>query len=136
MWRDTFVFVAAVFAFFCGACLGVTTQPAPTAVQDRTLNEVGECRRLASKYEAELEVRLWDGTRVDMLTPTHAIEVDWAHKWAEAVGQSLYYSELTGKPPGVLLLVRDMNTEERYVYRCQTLCAKLGIKLYVEQASR
>jgi len=47
-----------------------------------------------------VEHRLHDGTRVDILTATHAIEADWSHKWAEAVGQSLYYSLITGKKPG------------------------------------
>ena len=33
-----------------------------------------------------------DGTRCDILTDTHAIEVDFADKWAEAIGQSLNYA--------------------------------------------
>ena len=35
------------------------------------------------------EVRLPDGTRCDVETKTHAIEVDWAHKWYEEFAQSL-----------------------------------------------
>ena len=33
-----------------------------------------------------------DGARCDILTETHAIEVDFADKWAEAFGQSLNYA--------------------------------------------
>jgi hypothetical protein len=79
-----------------------------------------------------VEVRLWDATRVDYLSDNEAIEVDWAPKWAEAVGQSLYYAELTGKKPAIILLVKDMDRDRKYVYRCQTLCSKYSIRLYVE----
>lgn len=52
------------------------------------------------------EVRLKDGTRVDCLTATHAIEFDFGHKWAEAPGQALHYARLTGKKPGIVLICR------------------------------
>ena len=47
----------------------------------------------------EVEHRLKDGRRID-LTKTHAIEVEFARKWPEAVEQSLDYSMLTGKQAG------------------------------------
>lgn len=100
----------------------------PFAIAD----ELGECRRLAPKYQAEMEARLWDGTRVDLLTETYAIEVDWSAKWAEAVGQSLYYAELTGKKPAVILLVKDAKAEAKFIYRLQTVAAKHGIRLFIE----
>ena len=89
------------------------------------------CAELAPKYNAKVEVRLWDKTRVDLLNDTYAIEVDFAKKWAECIGQALYYSAVTGKKPACLLIA-EKNSEERYVYRCQTVCAKHGIKLFVE----
>ena len=46
-----------------------------------------------------MEVVMKDGTRCDILTATHAIEVDFAKKWAEAIGQSLNYAMQTGKRP-------------------------------------
>ena len=92
-----------------------------------------EVQRLAPKYGAETEVRQWDETRIDMLTPTHAIEVDWSYKWAEAIGQSLYYSAVSGRKPGIVLLVKNSREEQRYVFRCQTVCAKYGISLWIEK---
>jgi len=97
--------------------------------------EVEETARLAPKYKARTEVRLWDGTRADLVSDTHAIEVDWSHKWAEAIGQSLYYSSVTGKKPGIVLLVKDIGKEERFIYRCQTVCARCEITLWLEQVS-
>lgn len=93
--------------------------------------EVWWCERLAQKYGAEVEVRLPDESRVDLLTPEYAIEVDWANKWAEGIGQALYYGLVTERKPAVLLLTRDRD-DKLYVVRCQVVCAKYGIKLLVE----
>lgn len=95
--------------------------------------EKEETQRLAPKYKADQEVRLWDATRVDLLSETHAIEVDYAPKWAEAIGQSAYYALVSKKKPGIILLVKDVKKERRYVYRCQTVCAKYDIDLWIER---
>lgn len=92
-----------------------------------------EVERLAPKYQAKTEVRLWDRARIDMLTETEAIEVDWAHKWAEGIGQSLYYSTVTGKKPALLLLYKDLKASAFHIYRAQTVCTQVGIKLYLEK---
>lgn len=39
------------------------------------------------------------------LTTKNAIEFDFGKKWAEAIGQSLYYSLQTGKRAGVVLIL-------------------------------
>jgi len=62
------------------------------------------------------EVVLTDGTRCDCLTDEYAIEFDFGRKWAEAIGQSLHYGHLTGRQPGVVLIIesdRDAVGEER-----------------------
>ncbi len=68
--------------------------------------------------DGEIEHRLRDGTRVDCLTDTHAIEYDWGKKWAEAIGQALYYSAMTGKRAGIVLIVNP-RTKERYLRRVE-----------------
>ncbi len=55
----------------------------------------------------QIEYRLSDKTRVDCLTDTHAIEYDFQHKWAEAIGQSLHYSLMTGKKAGITLICKN-----------------------------
>lgn len=57
----------------------------------------------------EVEHRLKDGRRIDCLTKSHAIEVEFAHKWPEAIGQSLDYSMLTGKDAGIVLIIRKQS---------------------------
>ena len=98
--------------------------------------EPDETKRLASKYKAKTEVSLWDRTRVDMVNDTYAIEVDWAPKWAEAIGQSLYYAEVTKLKPAIILLVKNKTTESRYIYRAQIVAAKYGIQLYIEEVKK
>jgi len=66
--------------------------------------------------KGEIEHVLHDKTRVDCLTKSHAIEYDWGKKWAEAIGQSLYYSAITGKKAGIVLLVNP-RTKDRYLTR-------------------
>ena len=53
--------------------------------------------KLAREIGGRVEVVMKDGTRCDILTSSYAIEVDFAKKWAEAIGQSLNYAMHTGK---------------------------------------
>ncbi len=77
------------------------------------------------------EAILWDMTRVDCLAKDYAIEFDFAKKWAEAIGQSLYYSKLTGKKPAVTLIL-TAPTDYRYVKRIERL--DNGIKIFLVKA--
>jgi len=97
------------------------------------LSEREICQELSAKYNAEVEVVLSDGTRCDLLSDTLAIEVERTPAWAEAIGQSLHYAELSGRKPGIILLLSDPTTEWRHLVRCARLCGKLGITLYVEE---
>jgi len=94
-----------------------------------------QMKQLARMYNAREGDKepLWDKTRCDLFTETEAIEVDWAPKWAEAIGQSTYYAFATNKRPTIILLVKDMDKEKQFVYRCQTVCVRLGIKLHVQK---
>ena len=77
------------------------------------------------------EAVLWDMTRVDCLTKDYAIEFDFAKKWAESIGQSLYYSKMTGKPPAVVLILTSA-ADYHYVKRVERL--DNGIKIFLIKA--
>ena len=77
--------------------------------------------------QGEIEYVLPDKTRVDCLTDEYAIEYDWAKKWAESVGQSLYYAKMTNKKPAVVLILKNPD-DEKYVERLELL--DLDIKVY------
>jgi len=66
--------------------------------------------------KGQVEVVLPDKTRCDCLTATHAIEFDFGSKWAESIGQSLYYGLQTGKRPGVVLILKKQK-DYRYWLR-------------------
>ncbi|MDG2166648.1 MAG: hypothetical protein P8L44_01830, partial [Opitutales bacterium] len=66
----------------------------------------------AKELGGRTEVTMPDGTRCDILTDTHAIEVDFADKWAEAIGQSLNYAMQTGKKAGIVLVLKDRGDEK------------------------
>lgn len=77
------------------------------------------------------EAILWDMTRVDCLTKDYAIEFDFAKKWAESIGQSLYYAKMTGKSPAVVLILTSPN-DYHYVKRVERL--DNGIKIFLVKA--
>lgn len=62
-----------------------------------------------------------DYTRVDCLTDVHAVEFDFANKWAESVGQALHYQLMTGKKAMVVLILEDSKKEMVYYNRVKKL---------------
>ena len=77
------------------------------------------------------EAVLWDMTRVDCLTKDYAIEFDFAKKWAEAIGQSLYYAKMTGKKPAITLVMTSP-LDYKYLKRIERL--ENGIKIFLVKA--
>lgn len=57
------------------------------------------------KIGGQTEVLLPDNTRCDCLTDQYAIEFDFADKWQEAIGQSLYYALQTNKEASIGLII-------------------------------
>lgn len=100
-------------------------------------------RRLEKDYQFQwcreqggaIEVELPDGTRCDCLTATHAIEFDFARKWAEAIGQALYYSDQTGRRPGIVLIMNP-RTDQRYWQRLQATIRRFNLPIDVWQVRR
>ncbi len=89
---------------------------------------------ICSKLGGEIEHVLDDGSRVDCLTEANAIEVDWARKWSEAIGQALYYSSKTGKQAGIVLIISDPK-ERRHLEKIKkvAIAKNLDIKLWTIQ---
>lgn len=83
------------------------------------------------EHSGNLEVILADKTRVDCVTETHAIEFDFAKKWAESIGQSLYYAEILNKHPGIVLIIEEPAKDEKYTNRIKTIADKSGITLWL-----
>jgi len=77
-------------------------------------------QRWCQERGGQAEVTLADRTRCDCLTSTHAIEFDFGDKWAEAIGQSLYYSIQTGKRAGIVLIL-EVPEDYKYWIRLNTI---------------
>lgn len=91
--------------------------------------------RWCDRHGGCAEVILQDRTRCDCLTDTHAIEVDFAPKWAEAVGQALHYASHTGRRAGVVLIVRT-EAERRHLARLRALVAHYGLPVDIWEVER
>lgn len=52
--------------------------------------------------------------RVDCLTEHYAIEVDFADKWAEGIGQAYLYAAVFERRPGVVYIIEDANDCKHY----------------------
>lgn len=76
------------------------------------------------------EFRLEDKARVDCLTSEYAIEFDFAPKWAESIGQALYYGLKTGKTPGVVLIMENEDSEGQFFDRLKAVADKYGIMIW------
>lgn len=76
------------------------------------------------------EVVLFDNTRVDCILPEYAIEFDFANKWSEAVGQSLYYSYVTKKKAGIVLIIEDKRRDIKYLSRLNKIAECYGITVW------
>lgn len=84
----------------------------------------------AKEIGGKTEIVLPDLARVDIVTDTFAIEIDFADKWAESIGQSLYYAHELNKKAGVLLLING-NTEDRFVKRLLKIAAEEHITVWL-----
>lgn len=84
------------------------------------------CRQVNGKTEYRLE----DNARVDCLSDRYAIEIEYAKKWAEGIGQSLYYAQMTHKTPAIGLIIAD-GKEEVYLKRLTHVADKHGIKIFI-----
>ena len=87
-----------------------------TSKKEKKYSEADYVNYACPKMNGITEYSLDDGSRVDCETETYSIEFDFGKKWAEAIGQALYYSSKTGKQPGIYLIIakeRDWSNLEK-----------------------
>lgn len=77
-----------------------------------------------------MEYRLSDKTRVDCLTYNLAVEFDFAHKWAECIGQSQYYSLKTKRQAACVLIMEHGEKDIKYLKRLRKVAYKKGIRTF------
>mgnify|MGYP001427533136 CR=1 FL=1 len=103
-------------------------------ITDRTL-EKNWIAALAKKLNGQAEVVVPYG-RVDVVTGTYAIEVDYLHKFKEGIGQALHYGDVKGITPGLALIYERTESETdadviEKLRHIESLCASKGIRLFL-----
>ena len=71
------------------------------------------------------------GLKPNLRTDNYAIEFDFAKKWAEAVGQSLYYAEVLQKNPGIVLISENGEKDQKFIKRLNSIAEKFGITVWI-----
>ena len=84
-----------------------------------------------TEFAGETEYFLPDNMRADIVTETHAYEVEWASKWKESIGQALYYAIHTERKPGVILLCNSSAKDKVSYLRLMTVASKYQISVMV-----
>ncbi|RYD24373.1 MAG: hypothetical protein EOP88_00580 [Verrucomicrobiaceae bacterium] len=86
--------------------------------------------RVAASLEGKMEVPVANG-RVDVLTASHAIEVEFASKWKQSIGQALWYSLQTGKTAGVVLIIEKQERDAPHAIRLESVIAAQKLPITV-----
>ena len=86
---------------------------------------------LAREINGQSEVRV-DRGRVDVMTDSYAIEIDFIKKWHEGLGQAIHYGDESNRI-GVLALIADNNTHNdleqiKLLKKIERLCIEKGVK--------
>lgn len=69
-----------------------------------------------NKHKGQLEYVLNDKARVDCLLFDMAVEFDFAPKWAECIGQAIYYGKRTNRTPACVLII-EKEKDVKYLKR-------------------
>jgi hypothetical protein len=83
-----------------------------------------------NKVGGQAEVILSDKTRCDCLTEEYAIEIDYARKWYQSIGQTLHYGLMTGKRPGIVLIIEEAS-DHKYLNRLQGVIKEYGLNIKI-----
>lgn len=59
-----------------------------------------------------------------------ALLFDFANKWAECIGQSLYYGQVTKRQPACVLIMERGEKDLRYLRRLRKAAYKKGIRTF------
>lgn len=82
-----------------------------------------------NKRGGVMEYKLNDKTRVDCLLPDLAVEFDFANKWAECIGQALYYSKMTNRQAACVLIMENPEKDTKYLNRLRRAVYRKGLDM-------
>jgi hypothetical protein len=71
-----------------------------------------------------------DASKVACIRDRYVIDVAHVGKWKEAVGQALFFSVITGKKPGVALIVPDTTEDANNFKNLKLVAGKFNIRVW------
>ncbi len=94
-------------------------------------NEAEYQKQWCAKHNGEINYKTSDESIVDCLTNTHAVEIDHAEKWQQAMRKARSNSVKTYKFPGIVLILEN-SADKKHLMRLRELNEKrrLGIKIW------
>ncbi len=108
----------------------INIQQCTTKINLKNYKESDYQKEFAKWIDGTTEFLLDDGSRVDILTKIYAIEIDYAHKWAEGVGQALFYSLKTKRIPGLVLILAKRKSYQKYIERVFIIVQEYNITIW------
>ncbi len=102
----------------------------PSAFARRKRPEREYQEDFAREVGGKTEIKAPDGTRCDILTETHAIEVDFADKWGESIGQSLNYALQFDRRAGIVLILEEKD-DYRFYLRVNSIIERYDLPIDV-----
>ena len=69
--------------------------------------------------------------RIDILTDTHAIEVDHARNYRAAIKQALQYAGATQKKPGIAIIMDGNQDTLQAIEAAKLLCKESGVTFWL-----
>ena len=86
----------------------------------------------AAEVGGRTEVTAGDGSRCDILTDSYAIEVDFARKWGEAIGQSLNYGFQFNRQAGIVLIL-EKPSDRKHLIRVNSIIQHYDLPIKVRE---
>jgi hypothetical protein len=71
-----------------------------------------------------------DSSNIACMKDQYIIDVAYANQWKEAVGQALYYSAVTGKKPGIALIMLNSTEDKKHLDSLRLVADKYNIKVW------
>jgi hypothetical protein len=98
-----------------------------------SMQSIAHYQEIAAKLlNAQSEQTISDPPRYELVSATHAIEINWDNKWGKLLGLSLDYALENGKRAGMILITDDVgDTTELLQLRALIRHYDLPVTLWV-----
>ncbi|MCP5050761.1 MAG: hypothetical protein GY940_26595 [bacterium] len=96
--------------------LGLTAMAGTKGLSEQKNFRDSWCQRMGG----ETTVLLKDKMTVDCLMDEYAVAIDSASQWAEIIGKSKYYAAMTGRKPGIVLILENQEKDFANMVRLLT----------------